>query len=167
MARVGWLPVVVAGLLAVALAAQFVLLPILQEKTQVIQRSLADLQTGSQTSPHAHELAARYKSFRSQLAKTDERGALLKLLFKTGSDAGITLSQAEYQWRADAACGCLAMQMVLPIKGGYVPIRRFLDNVLVSLPAVSLDEISFRRSTVKASGIEAQLRLTLYFADGS
>lgn len=166
LARVGWLPVLATGLLGLAALAQFVLLPALQEESRGIRRSLAAIQSGNQP-PADRELASLFAAFRGQLAQPDDRGELLKSLFKTGNDAGVTLAQAEYQWQADADCGCLAMQMTLPVKGGYLPIRRFLDNALVSLPALSLDEVSFRRGTVKAAGIEAQIRLTLYFGDES
>ena len=58
------------------------------------------------------------------------------------------------------------MRVSVPVKGGYVPIRRFIDNALASLPSLALDEISFRRSSVKATGVEGQLRFTLYFVEG-
>ena len=164
--RIGWIPIVAVGLLVLSLALYVLVLPALQNEDRMVAHALEGLRTGKSVRPAEHELATRFADLRAQFAKPADRGELLKSLFKMGNEAGIALTQAEYRWQDDPDCGCVAMRVSLPVKGGYVPIRRFIDNALASLPSLALDEISFRRSSVKTTGVEGQLRFTLYFDEG-
>lgn len=110
----------------------------------------------------ATALVQRYRGFEDRLAERSERGELLKTVFAEAATAGLPLAQGDYSWVSEADGGYDKLQIVLPVKGTYQQVRAFAETLLAKLPSLALDEISFRRETVKSTGIEARLRLTLY-----
>lgn len=108
---------------------------------------------------------SRYTTFRNRLLAPDKKEEALRQIFVVAQNAEISLSQGEYQLVADSAGRFTRLQITLPIKGAYQRIRSFVESLLVELPALSLDEITFRRDTIKTQTVDAQLRLTLYLRD--
>ena len=53
-------------------------------------------------------------------------------------------------------------QIVLPVKGSYLQVRRFLAQAMRDTPGLALEGISFQRQEGDAPVLEAQLRLTVY-----
>ena len=53
-------------------------------------------------------------------------------------------------------------QIVLPVHGDYVHVRRFLASVLRDVPYAALDGVSFERKKVSDATIEARVRLSLF-----
>lgn len=162
LARMGWLPAL--SLLGLGVAAWLHLgwVPDMQRRASVSQLRMSELQAASAQAEEPGEQSSRYTQFRAQLASEDDRGELLKTLFKIAADSGVALNKADYRSKRDGDCGCSQLQIMLPVKGSYPQIRAFVDAALVKLPSLALDELSFRRENVKAALIEAHLRFTLY-----
>lgn len=164
--RAGWLPVMAVACLTAAAMLHFVAVPHVETRTTASQRQLAELQAGHESSAPSQVLAARYADIRAQLASSEDRGDLLKSLFKIAAENGVTLAQADYRVQSDPECACQRLQITLPVRGTYPRVRAFIDAALAAMSALSLDEISLRRESVKSPNVEAQLRLSLFLRAG-
>lgn len=166
-ARIGVLPVLAVGLSSLAAIGHFTVLPKVQAEIEANRQAQAAVRSAPMESEADHHLTHRHNEFRTRLAALEDQREHLKALFKEAANAGITLAQGDYRQRPEADCNCFALQVTLPIRGTYPQIRSFVDAILERLPALSLDEISFRRDNVKALAVDARLRLTLYLKDGA
>jgi hypothetical protein len=77
---------------------------------------------------------------------------------------GVQIEQGEFRLSHEAGDPLLRYAMVLPVKGDYAALRRFLRDALRELPGLALEEVQLRRADTKAAAIEAQLRLILFVA---
>ena len=89
----------------------------------------------------------------------------LKIFFAVAKNNGLTLNQAEYRSAFDQAGRFHTYQVVLPVRGSYGAIRAFCEELLLTIPFASLDELSFKRDAIANRTLEAKLRLTLYVSD--
>lgn len=103
--------------------------------------------------------------FRSALGNQRDVEPDLKTLFALASKAGLVLRQGEYKRGVDRNAKLHTYQIDLPVKGSYAQVWEFALQALRALPHASLDDVSFRRDSIGATGIEARLRLTLYLLD--
>lgn len=75
--------------------------------------------------------------------------------------AKLELEQAEY--RLDArGTGLAAYRVVLPVRGSYAQVRRFVGLVLERMPTASVDALRFERGKTTDARLEARVQLTLY-----
>lgn len=162
LSRIGWLPMLALGCLLLAAWAHFIAVPSWERHADADRRTLTHLGESREEPDTSLELAFRHAEFRTQLTRPMDRGALLKSLFKTASDAGLMLAQADYRLQPDAECDCQLLQISVPVRGTYPQIRTFIDAALAGNPSLSLDEINLHRESVKSTTVEARLRLTLY-----
>jgi hypothetical protein len=52
--------------------------------------------------------------------------------------------------------------MQFPIKGTYVQIRLFVEQILLTMPYASLDEIGFKRDAINNSQLDTTLTFSIY-----
>jgi len=105
--------------------------------------------------------AAQLSSFYAQLPAAGESGDILQRLHRHAREAGLSLESGEYRMQPATSPKVLRYQIVMPVKGTYPQLRRFLLGAMTDLPSLALDGIDFRR--VEATqGIEAQLRFTAF-----
>lgn len=160
--EIGGLALFAMLLLALAASGHFIVLPKLQEAIEANHDALSVARIVPDASNARHQMTVRYGEFTARLGDLNERGHYLKTLFREAAEAGVTLSQGDYHTQADTDCACQQLQVILPIRGTYPQIRAFVDAALEKIPSLSLDEISFRRDSVKTPAVEARLRLTLF-----
>jgi len=105
----------------------------------------------------AEKLAALY-----QFLQTREQPAeLLAKLYSAGAAAGVELRAADY--RLQKAEGRIERyEITLPVTGTYSQIRSFIGGALKEIPALSLDQVSFRRQRADDTQVEAEMRVTLH-----
>lgn len=159
---------VTLGALVVCLAAaslQWLVLPRIEQHTRSLQGSLIEDPLGRSRLDDNREQAERYRVFRERLAESGDRSEWLKIVFSQAAATGIRLPQGDYSLIADTDGSYDKLQIVLPIKGTYQQTRSFASALLEKLPALALDEITFRRDNTKNPTVEALLRLTLYLKD--
>jgi hypothetical protein len=115
----------------------------------------------------APELAAEQnmRKFYDVLGDRSEAEQYLKTLFAIAAQIDLSLDQGEYQWQFDKNSSTYRYQILLPVKGSYVVIRRFCKKTLRALPFASLDELSFKRESVGEDALDANLRFTFYLKD--
>ncbi|WP_291519909.1 hypothetical protein [Acidovorax sp.] len=56
----------------------------------------------------------------------------------------------------------VTLDMVLPLNGSYLQLRRFVARALSENHALALEGVSFNRQSVSDATLEAQLRFSLY-----
>lgn len=84
------------------------------------------------------------------------------VLYKAAEREDLQLIHGEYRAAGKPDKHPAQMQILLPVRGSYAQIRRFVTGALAEIPFLALDEIDFQRSASGGSTIEAKIRFTLY-----
>lgn len=108
--------------------------------------------------PRAEQLLQFHSVFPTVNTLSDE----LERLYAAARDADLRLRQAEYRLEGRGS-GLIAYRITLPVHGGYLQLRRFLDTVLRDMPIASVDGLRFERKKAEEAEIDAEVRLTIHF----
>jgi hypothetical protein len=157
--RLGWPGAAAFFLLALAIAAQFVLLRPLQARIDTVaspamQRHAANAGSG--------EPAQRLEQFHRHLRDAGSVTDQLARLNRIAAAHGVRLPRGEYRLVGEAGAPLRQYEVTFPIAAPYPSIRAFLAEALDQLPAVALEQVTFERKRIGDAGVEAQVRLTLY-----
>lgn len=106
----------------------------------------------------AEQLAGFYRIFPEERYSPQWLEKLAALAEKNG----LSLDQGEYKATQDKAGRLMRFQIMLPVKGEYPQIRRFLAALPVETPIIALENVQFTRQNIADSTVEARIRLTLY-----
>jgi hypothetical protein len=79
---------------------------------------------------------------------------------------GVQLDQAEFRFANEAGEPLLRYVIVLPVKSDYRALRKFVREAMRDLPGLALEEVNLRRSEIKSTALEAQLRFVLFVKRG-
>jgi len=166
LGRLGWPNLLAGALFAAGLAACALLLPGLEGRLIDRQAELADLQARLRHEAHQAPAAPREQSnlaaFQSTLGNVRRAEEAVRTLFGEADRQLLQLDEADYKLSYERAGGFYAYSLQLPVKGSYLAIRLFCEQVLLALPFVSLDEISFKRREAGETTLDVKLRFTLY-----
>jgi hypothetical protein len=170
LGRFGWTNLAALAFLLAGAGACLFLLPGLQDRLTSRQEELADMQ--ARLRREIHQAAdtpqaappTNLGAFRATLGDIHQADQALKTIFSEADRQLLALDQAEYRLSYDKAGGFYAYSVRLPVKGGYLALRIFCEQVLLSLPYASLDEINFKRRAAGETDIDARLHFTLYLA---
>lgn len=165
MRRIEGITLVTVALCLMGAIVQGLVLRQIEKKTRAAEISLAEKQSG-RLAPETDTLdTERYRAFRNRLADSGARDDLLKVVFSEATAAGLALPQGDYSLSSDTDGGFDKLQIILPVRGTYKQIRGFAKALLEKLPPLALDEINFRRESIKSTSVEVRLRLTLFLKD--
>jgi len=169
LGRFGWTNLAAVALLLAGAAGCLFLLPNLEDQLIARRETLADLETRlrhearqSKTAPQA--APTTLGAFRAALGDVHQADRALKTIFAEADRQLLALDEAEYRLVYDKAGGFYAYSVRLPVKGSYLALRIFCEQVLLALPYASLDEIAFKRRAAGETDIDARLHFTLYLA---
>ncbi len=126
-----------------------------QELAQATQRGA---QAAARPQSNAEKLAAFYAAFPT----ADQLPDLLGKVYVAAKDQNLRLEQGEYRLVARQGGALTQFQIVLPVRGSYPQIRKFVDAALEQVPTLSLDSIHFERQKVGDATIDAKVRLLVY-----
>lgn len=101
-------------------------------------------------------------AFERFLPPVDDLPALLRALYDAAERQHLTLAQADYRYQHGRDSLILGYRIALPVKGGYLAIRRFLGAALDAVPSLALESIHFSRQRPDDVNVEAQVELLLY-----
>ncbi|QEY65032.1 pilus assembly protein PilO [Metapseudomonas lalkuanensis] len=169
--RLGWPGLVGGALLLAALGyAVLGLLPARQalaslERQLVADRGqLAAAATPAASRPASGASSAQLEDFRRNLpAQLDATGAIDRIYALAGEE-GISLARGEYALGLDPKTRLARYQVLLPVRGSYPQLRRFLHGLQTQLPALALEEVELQRKQIADSALEGRIRMTLYLA---
>jgi hypothetical protein len=106
--------------------------------------------------------AAHLKIFLDNLGDSRYTEQQLQSLFVIARGLSLELPQGKYRMACEAGASFCKYQIELPIKGPYVRVRIFIEDLLMVIPFASLDDLSFRRETANDDEIEVRLAMTLF-----
>lgn len=162
--RLGWPGVLGLGLLA--FCAGFYLSTvrpgaqrIAQTRSQIV--SLDDLRAraaGEQPPSAREQLSAFYGFFPPPGRTADSLGKI----FAMAEQQALALEQGDYRVVKESTGALTHYQLVLPLKGTYPQIRKFVAAVLRQQPNVALDGVQFERRKVGDASVDARIRFVMY-----
>ncbi|WP_240702382.1 hypothetical protein [Trinickia terrae] len=155
-----------AGACALGAAALwFGLLPGMSARIDQQARAVARARSApapARVVPPAALAAQRLADFHGVLGNAGRTDEIVTRLFEAAAQTGVALNKAEYRPAHDAAGRYDTYTIVLPVKGDYASVRRFCEQVLLTLPYLALDDMRFKRSSANDRSIEASLRFTAF-----
>lgn len=167
--RLGLPGVIGAGLLVLAVGyALLVLLPALdardgaRERAQRAEARLARIQAGGEPAPQApvHQLA----SFHESLPAQHDATVAIDRIYAAAAAEGLSLARGEYALEIDSETRLVRYQILLPVRGTYMQLRRFIGAALEAVPALSLEDIDFQRKQISETELDARVRLVLHLS---
>jgi hypothetical protein len=87
----------------------------------------------------------------------------LNRIFEIAFRNQIDLQVGDYKWIVDKSTSISKYQITYPVVAEYSSIEKFIVQVMLELPWVSLDSFSIRRETVKDDDVQADIVFTLHF----
>ena len=165
MHAMGW--AAIAGMVLAIFAAGFFLSNVmpLQAKVVALRDRVQRLETqaGNQVrNVDAGRPDARLAAFYDQLPAADQAPEVVRRLHSHAGDVGLVLERGEYRPLADPSGRLMRYQLVLPVKGSYPQVKRFLAQAMHDTPGLALDSISLQREQGGSEGLEVQLRFTVF-----
>ncbi len=165
--RLGWPGMLGAFLLALSLGfAVLGLLPTRQALAAMEhQLSEGRMQLATAiTRPVSKRVPDQLGEFRRNLpAQLDATGAIDRI-YALALEENIALSRGEYALGLDPKTRLARYQVLLPVRGSYPQLRRFLHGLQAQLPALALEEVDLQRKQIADSELEGRIRMTLYLA---
>lgn len=166
--RRGWLTLVLFILLLVVGAAWWLGVPYVQKQIYRMEEMQADLQAKRlqlkvvKQTPVPDDNLQRLNAFYEMLGEKKHVEQQVKTVLYLANEAGIILKSGEYQLEENSVGKFHVYKMQLPLKGSYSQIRKFAEQVLLTIPFASLDEISFKREVISGTSIESKVMFSIY-----
>jgi hypothetical protein len=163
--RLGLFGVVGLGVLAFCAMLYFSTVLPEQKEVKLLQRELSAIPVPPSEKKELmprDQLKAFYEFFPSANTAPD---TLLAKLHEEAFASGVELDQGEYRVERNEGDRLLRYGVVLPIRGEYLPIRKFLSQSLADIPYASLDKVEFQRQKITDATLEAQVRMTFFLVD--
>lgn len=160
----------IAGIVLIWLAVAFHLVatePKQRHATQlrqdllVAQNDAAKL-VNKRVKPDIQSVDERFIEFYQYFPTTQSTPDSLGVIYKAAEQQGVQLTEGDYKLVPVRGDKLVGYQVSLPVRGTYIQLRKFIVQLLNETPAVSLDELSFKRETIAHNEVEAKIRLTLY-----
>jgi hypothetical protein len=157
---------VALGLLACESVFYFsAIVPVLDEREKLRDEVMHLHLESAQRPEHAHarpDPRAELAAFYAALARPASAPEMLRKLHRVARDQGLTLDQAEYRPLPDPEGKLTRYQILLPAKGTYPEVRRFLVQAGDEVPGLAVDGVNFQRQQIGDAAVEAQIKLTLF-----
>ncbi|MFZ6778492.1 hypothetical protein ACO0LD_16845 [Undibacterium sp. Ji83W] len=164
----GWVKLLLLCLLLAVSAAWWYGVPYMQKQIYRMEEQQADLQIKRQQlnvlkqTPVLDDNLQRLNAFYELLGEKKHVEQQVKTILYLANEAGVSLKAGEYQLAENSAGKFFTYKVQLPVKGSYLQIRKFAEQVLLTIPFASLDETSFKRETINGPVIESKMVFTLY-----
>lgn len=104
------------------------------------------------------QLTEFYRIFPARATNPD---AMAKL-YAAAAQHNIELEHGDYRLIKHVDDQLTRYEIVLPVRGGYIAIRKFAIQALAEIPTLALDGVVFNRQKVDEPAVDAELRFTLY-----
>lgn len=117
-----------------------------------------DIQQRPESLSGADRLAAFYQRFPQPRTVPDA----LADIYEAAAHAGLVLERGTYKWSSNPGDRFIRYEIELPLKGPYPKIQLLAYQAMQKIPALALNDISFKREGTGAADVEAKLHFTLY-----
>ncbi|EJM75510.1 Pilus assembly protein, PilO [Pseudomonas sp. GM49] len=134
----------------------------LSQQTREATEYLAKVEDGSVAAPVVPQ--RQLDDFRSKLPSQPQATLAIDKIYALAAQERITLSRGEYSLGVDPKTHLARYQILLPVRGSYPQLRRFLHALLGQLPAVVLEDVEFQRKNIADTDLTGRIRMTLYLS---
>jgi hypothetical protein len=159
----------IAGVMAILAAAVLHAFMLSGEppRIEALRTAVASLRAGIEArrlQPVAPTVVERLALFHRDLplSTATRRMEVMARIQAAAMAEGLVLEEASYRLSFVSAETLDSLQIELPLKVDYGPLRRFVARVLHDTPALALEALSINRTTVADPAVEVQLRFMLY-----
>lgn len=104
-----------------------------------------------------------YRGLPAQLEATKA----IDRIYVLARQESIALERGEYSLGVDPKTRLARYQILLPVRGSYPQLRRFLHTLLSEMSGVVLEDVEVQRKSIVDSELTGRLRVTLYLARNS
>ncbi|MGX1126914.1 type 4a pilus biogenesis protein PilO [Pseudomonas defluvii] len=167
--RLGWpglatVVLVTATLLltGLGLLPQWQQLNALRQQYAEAERQLQRLQRGEWVAPVSSHNPL--DDFHKQLPAQPQATEVIDRIYALARAEKISLARGEYALGVDPKTRLARYQILLPLRGSYPQIRRFLRALLGQLPALVLEDLDLQRKQIGDSELNGRIRMTLYLS---
>jgi hypothetical protein len=87
----------------------------------------------------------------------------LNRIFEIAFKNGIDLPQGDYQWTVDPHSSYSKFQITYPVVAPYSSVEKFVTQVLLEMPWMSLNTFDIKRNAIGDAEVNADLVFTMYF----
>ena len=134
----------------------------LSQQTREATEYLAKVEDGSVAAPVVPQ--RQLDDFRSKLPSQPQATVAIDKIYALAAQERITLSRGEYSLGVDPKTHLARYQILLPVRGSYPQLRRFLHALLGQLPAVVLEDVELSRKNIAETDLTGRIRMTLYLS---
>jgi len=103
-----------------------------------------------------------YQAFQEVLAEESQVLASIQAVLDLVASHQLLSTRAEYQRGRDLQAQADTLQMIVPVRGRYADIRRWIEEILATQPFVAVDELGFKRDEIARNEVEARVRLSIW-----
>lgn len=164
----GWPGVAGVLLFAVAAVLQFKAVDPLQAEVTNIQTDAEGLRAKVATRKAVSRAAtpvSKLAQFYDFFPDGDAMAETLDRLRIAAAAENLMLDQGEYRLAPESVGKLARYDIVLPVKGSYPKVRRFIARALRENASLALEGVSFSRASALSIGVDAQVRLTLFLQE--
>jgi hypothetical protein len=105
---------------------------------------------------------ATTRRFLEVLAEESQVLASIQAVLDLVASHQLLSTRAEYQRGRDLQAQADTLQMIVPVRGRYADIRRWIEEILATQPFVAVDELGFKRDEIARNEVEARVRLSIW-----
>lgn len=134
----------------------------LTSQTQEASDYLAQVEDGSIAPPVVPQ--RQLDDFRNKLPAQPQATVAIDRIYALAAQEHITLARGEYALGVDPKTHLARYQILLPVRGSYPQLRRFLHALLGQLPAVVVEDLELQRKKIGDTDLNGRIRLTLYLS---
>ncbi|EJM22801.1 hypothetical protein PMI22_01408 [Pseudomonas sp. GM21] len=134
----------------------------LSQQTREAGEYLAKVEDGSVAAPVVPQ--RQLDDFRSKLPSQPQATVAIDKIYALAAQERITLARGEYSLGIDPKTHLARYQILLPVRGSYPQLRRFLHALLGQLPAVVVEDVEFQRKKIVDTDLTGRIRMTLYLS---
>jgi hypothetical protein len=132
-----------------------------------VQSLRSELAESKTLSHHEIELAShspekQLTTFHQSFLNVKAAPDVLETLHEAAVMQGVTLEQGQYHLVRNGPDKLARYQIVLPIKGDYLHLRKFLSQILADMRYASIDSVEFQRQKASDTVLDAQVKMTVF-----
>jgi Tfp pilus assembly protein PilO len=160
--KLGILGIVGIALIAFSIASYFLLVVPKNSRIVALAADIQRVKAEPQILVKEDTETVRMQKFYAFFPKQKSSPDLLEKIYASARDESLQLKQGKYNYTVDKTGKLGEYQVILPVKGTYPEIRKFVAKVLNELPSAALDDISFKREAISNAELDARIKFTIY-----
>ena len=131
----------------------------LQEEVVTAEKKLQQLKLTATNSPKEQSPSDILNSMQKDKLVESDLNRIFEIAFKNNID----LPQGDYQWTMDPNTLYSKFQITYPVVAPYSDVEKFVTQVLLEMPWISLNTFDIKRNGIGDADVNADLVFTMYF----